>query len=75
MLSISRPAAGLALAVILLPWAALNASSTPGFGSEKHDAATYRISGKAHYALRDGLRIYLWEKDKAGSLCRMEGTL
>jgi pimeloyl-ACP methyl ester carboxylesterase len=66
MLNISRPAA-LALAVILLPWAALHASSTPGVASEKHDAATNPISGKAHYALRDGLRIYLWEKYKAGS--------
>ena len=66
MLNISRPAA-LALAVILLPWAALHANSTPGVASEKHDAATNPISGKAHYASRDGLRIYLWEKYKAGS--------
>ena len=66
MLNISRPAA-LALAFILLPWAALHASNTPGVDSEKHNAATNPISGKEHYALRDGLRIYLWEKYKTGS--------
>jgi pimeloyl-ACP methyl ester carboxylesterase len=66
MLSISRPAA-LALALILLPWAGLRAGTTPGVPSEKLDAATNPISAKAHYALRDGLRIYLWEKYKAGS--------
>jgi hypothetical protein len=43
MLNISRPAA-LALAVILLPWAALHASSTPGVASEKHDAAAKHIT-------------------------------
>ncbi len=64
MLNISRPAA-LALTLILLPWPALRASP-PGIASEKK-AATNPISGKAHYALRDGLRIYLWEKYKAGS--------
>jgi pimeloyl-ACP methyl ester carboxylesterase len=66
MLNISRPAA-LALALILLPWAVLHASNTPGIASEKQNAATNPISGKEHYALRDGLRIYLWEKYKTGS--------
>ena len=66
MLNISRPAA-LTLALILLPWAALHASNTPGVASGKHDAAANPISGKEHYALRDGLRIYLWEKYKTGS--------
>jgi pimeloyl-ACP methyl ester carboxylesterase len=66
MLNISRPAA-LALALILLPWAALHASNTPRVASEKHNPATNPISGKEHYALRDGLRIYLWEKYKTGS--------
>ena len=65
MLSISKPAA-LALALVLLPWAGARASNTLGIASEEHDAATNPISGKAHYALRDGLRIYLWEKHKAG---------
>jgi pimeloyl-ACP methyl ester carboxylesterase len=65
MLSISRSAA-LALALVLLPWLGVWASNTPGVASQEHDAATNLISGKTHYALRDGLRIYLWEKYKAG---------
>ncbi|HEY4444055.1 MAG TPA: alpha/beta fold hydrolase, partial [Steroidobacteraceae bacterium] len=66
MLSISRPAA-LALALILIPWAGGRAGNTPGVASEEHSTAANPISGKAHYALRDGLRIYLWEKYKAGT--------
>jgi pimeloyl-ACP methyl ester carboxylesterase len=62
----SRPAA-LALALVLLPYAGVHAANTPGAAAEEHAAATSSISGKAHYALRDGLRIYLWEKYKAGS--------
>ena len=65
MLSTSRPAA-LALALVLLPWTGARSSNTPGVASREHAAATNLISGKAHYALRDGLRIYLWEKHKAG---------
>jgi|SRR5260370_32785620 len=65
MLSISRPAT-LALALVLIPWACVRASNTPGVASEERDTAASPISGKAHYALRDGLRIYLWEKHKAG---------
>jgi pimeloyl-ACP methyl ester carboxylesterase len=68
---ISIPAA-LALAVILLPWACVRAGGAPGAASQEHEAATQPISvkpisGKAHYASRDGLRIYLWEKYQAGS--------
>jgi pimeloyl-ACP methyl ester carboxylesterase len=51
MLSMSRPAA-LALALVLLPWAAVHAG--------------YSISGNEHYVSREGLRIYLWEKHEAG---------
>ena len=65
MLSISR-AGAIALALVLLHWAAVRASNSPGSAPEDHAAATNPISGKAHYALRDGLRIYLWEKYKAG---------
>jgi len=65
MLSTSRPAA-LALALVLLPWTGARSSNTRGVASREHAAATNLISGKAHYALRDGLRIYLWEKHKAG---------
>jgi pimeloyl-ACP methyl ester carboxylesterase len=66
MLIISRPAV-LALALILIPWVGVRAGDTPGVASEEHKAATNPISGTAHYAVRDGLRIYLWEKYKAGS--------
>jgi pimeloyl-ACP methyl ester carboxylesterase len=65
MLSSSIPA--LALAAILLPWAGARAGNSSGGASGETDAATNPISGKAHYASRDGLRIYLWEKYKAVS--------
>jgi pimeloyl-ACP methyl ester carboxylesterase len=48
-------ALGLAL---LLAWAGAGAAAVPASGNF--------ISGKAHYASREGLRIYLWEKHKAG---------
>jgi pimeloyl-ACP methyl ester carboxylesterase len=44
--------------VLLLAWALAGAGNGP--------EPAKPISGKAHYALRDGLRIYLWEKYKAG---------
>lgn len=55
----------LAFFLVLLPWAGARAGNAPGAASQEHDAATKAISGKAHYALRDGLRIYLWEKYQA----------
>jgi pimeloyl-ACP methyl ester carboxylesterase len=63
---ISIPAA-LALAVILLPLGEVRAGGVPGVASQEREAAAKSISGEAHYASRDGLRIYLWEKCKAGS--------
>src|ERR1700741_1589352 len=51
---------------MLLPWAGVRAGNSPEHASQKQDAAANPISGNAHYALRDGLRIYLWEKHKAG---------
>jgi pimeloyl-ACP methyl ester carboxylesterase len=45
----------------------MRAGDTPGVASGEHKAATNPISGTAHYAVRDGLRIYLWEKYKPGS--------
>jgi pimeloyl-ACP methyl ester carboxylesterase len=56
----------LALTLVLASGAAAPSSNTSGVASEKRDAATNPISGKEHYAIRDGLRIYLWEKHKAG---------
>jgi pimeloyl-ACP methyl ester carboxylesterase len=64
MLGIFRP---VALALFLLPWAGVYAGNTPGVASEKRNDAANPILAKAHYALRDGLRIYLWEKYQAGS--------
>ena len=61
---ISRPA--LALALILLPCVGVPARNTSGVAAG-HNAAGNSISGKAHYASREGLRIYLWEKYKSGS--------
>jgi pimeloyl-ACP methyl ester carboxylesterase len=65
MLSNSRPAA-LVLTLALLLLAGACAGNGPQYASEKHDTATTPISASAHYASRDGLRIYLWEKHKAG---------
>lgn len=66
MSRISRPAAW-ALALALLPCAVAYAVRFPGTATEEHNAARCLVSGKAHYASRDGLRIYLWEKFLAGS--------
>lgn len=60
-------ALALALALVVLSWAGVCAGDILKPASEEHKAATTPISGKAHYALRDGLRIYLWEKYQAGS--------
>jgi pimeloyl-ACP methyl ester carboxylesterase len=46
---------------LLLAWAGARAGAGAGNAPESADP----ISGKAHYAIRDGLRIYLWEKHKA----------
>jgi len=58
-------ALALALALVVLSWAGVCAGDILKPASEEHKAATTPISGKAHYALRDGLRIYLWEKYQA----------
>lgn len=63
---ISR-AAALVLALILLPRMSVSAGNIPVVASEEHHSAAKSISGKAHYAIRDGLRIYLWEKYRAGT--------
>jgi hypothetical protein len=62
---ISRLAA-LALALMVFPWAGVRGGNSPEYVAEKPATAANSISGKAHYVLRDGLRIYLWEKHKAG---------
>jgi pimeloyl-ACP methyl ester carboxylesterase len=65
VLRISRPAT-LGLALALLCCAGVRAGDDPGRASKERDAPTNSISGKAHYAIRDGLRIYLWEKHATG---------
>jgi len=65
MIRFSTPAA-LALALILLPRMSVCASDGAGSTSGRADDVTPPILGEAHYAMRDGLRIYLWEKRKAG---------
>ena len=44
------------LVIVLAPCAIIAADDTP-----------HAIRGEEHYAVRDGLRIYLWEKRKEGS--------
>jgi pimeloyl-ACP methyl ester carboxylesterase len=65
MSKFSTPAA-LALALILLACTSVRASDGHGSTSGRADSVTPPILGRAHYAMRDGLRIYLWEKHKAG---------
>ena len=56
-MSIISRLAALALALMVFPWAGVRGGNVTAANS---------ISGKAHYVSRDGLRIYLWEKRKAG---------
>ena len=56
-MSIISRLAALALALMVFPWAGVRGGNV---------SAANSISGKAHYVSRDGLRIYLWEKHKAG---------
>jgi pimeloyl-ACP methyl ester carboxylesterase len=57
----------LALAILMMPWTSPSADEGHGpvFRSSEHAAS--RIYGEEHWATRDGLRIYLWEKHAAGS--------
>ncbi len=64
MFKISTPAA-LALASVLL-CAGVRATDAPSSALGRADSGALPIVGAAHFARRDGLRIYLWEKHKAG---------
>jgi pimeloyl-ACP methyl ester carboxylesterase len=49
---------------------AVSATMLSGSAAAQQSAATNLIRGKEHYVMRDGLRIYLWEKyrrDREGS--------
>jgi pimeloyl-ACP methyl ester carboxylesterase len=66
MLHVSRRAV-LLLTIALVPWACLRADNgRPGI-SQAPKVIEKLIRGEEHYATRDGLRIYLWEKYKSGA--------
>jgi pimeloyl-ACP methyl ester carboxylesterase len=62
--------AALFLIVVLIPCAIVRANNSLQGNSQERVASTNHVRGEEHYAIRDGLRIYLWEKHKSG----MEGT-
>jgi pimeloyl-ACP methyl ester carboxylesterase len=64
MMSPIRPA--LLLALISLASVGVYADGIPGEAAQERDAAPGLIAGRAHYAAREGLRIYLWEKYETG---------
>jgi pimeloyl-ACP methyl ester carboxylesterase len=51
----------------LLAWNCPRAEDPPARLRQSHAAVEDRIRGEEHYAVRDGLRIYLWEKRIEGS--------
>jgi pimeloyl-ACP methyl ester carboxylesterase len=58
--------AALTLALTLLGCGGVRAGDDPDPTSKKRDTTSHFISAHAHYAIRDGLRIYLWEKHATG---------
>jgi pimeloyl-ACP methyl ester carboxylesterase len=54
------------LALVLVPWLGLRADERAGRIAQHVEGGVGRIVGEEHYASRDGLRIYLWEKHRAG---------
>jgi hypothetical protein len=65
MLRVSRRAV-LLLTIALVPWACLRADNgRPGI-SQAPEVVENLIRGEEHYATRDGLHIYLWEKRSTG---------
>ena len=61
--------------MVVLAWALVSCAFTAADNrlpeeSPATEAGSSHIRGEEHYASRDGLRIYLWEKHKAG----LEGT-
>jgi len=61
MLRVSRRAV-LLLTIALVPWACLSADKGHLGISQTPEVVEDLIRGEEHYAMRDGLRIYLWEK-------------
>jgi pimeloyl-ACP methyl ester carboxylesterase len=58
--------AAVALALIIFPWTGINAGNSSGHVTDQDPGKKPQISASAHYVLRDGLRIYLWEKYQRG---------
>ncbi len=56
----------LLLIAALIPWTWLSADTPAREAAGTPGSTASRITGEEHYALRDGLRIYLWEKHGAG---------
>jgi pimeloyl-ACP methyl ester carboxylesterase len=57
------------LAILLLP------TAMSGRQNQQNQAASARpIRGEEHYAVKEGLRIYLWEKHRAGSEARFAAS-
>jgi len=55
------------LVTALLAWNGPRAEDPPARPRQSHATVEDRIRGEEHYAMRDGLRIYLWEKRTEGS--------
>jgi pimeloyl-ACP methyl ester carboxylesterase len=58
------------LALVLVPSLGPRADERAERIAQHVEGGVSRIVGEEHYAMRDGLRIYLWEKHRAG----LEGT-
>lgn len=57
----------LSLTMALVPWGCLGADDGRPHISQSPEALEDLVRGEEHYATRDGLRIYLWEKHGAVS--------
>jgi pimeloyl-ACP methyl ester carboxylesterase len=62
-----RPRVLALLALLALLCAAGGVHAGPGTAAVAKPVPGSPIVGKAHFAVRDGLRIYLWEKHRAGA--------
>jgi pimeloyl-ACP methyl ester carboxylesterase len=61
-----HPTRAVLLFMALLAWSCPRAEDPPARLRQSHAAVEHRILGEEHYAMRDGLRIYLWEKRTEG---------
>ena len=61
-----HPTRAALLFMALVAWSCPRAEDPPERLRQSHAAVEHRIRGEEHYAMRDGLRIYLWEKRTEG---------